>query len=282
MARRLRAAIVGGGLGDLCSGRRLIVMMKRACAVLTALQACFRRRLPAGTLGHRVLCKRENADDRRHSSQNRPHTPRMRVRDRSVKRLPFARSRVRSGTSTRTLGIAEATSAYSNVRHAFRGHGTAAGGRYAGGHNILEAHVMTRQVSLPSRAPRCRHESRRSPAPQFHLRGGGRRTLFQRRGPTSVVATSWQRRSLRLSLGPSVGEAAGRTNSLIAEIVAGRDDQRTAELVLVLLRAYAGKSRLLRDLLKRTIPSLRLYAYTRAPTTSVDLCSPISSIPSDL
>ena len=90
VARRLRTAIVGSGLRDLRSGRGLIMMMKRARTVLTALQACFRRRLPAGTLGHRALCERENADDRRHLSQDRPHTLRMRCHGQSVKQTDQA------------------------------------------------------------------------------------------------------------------------------------------------------------------------------------------------
>lgn len=68
--RRLRAAIVGGGLCDLGAGCVVLVMMKRARAVLAALPARFRRPLPAGTRDHRALRKRKHADDRRHALQD--------------------------------------------------------------------------------------------------------------------------------------------------------------------------------------------------------------------
>ena len=83
--RRLRAAIVGSRLRDLRSGRAVLVMMHRTRAVLAARHARFGRPLPAGTLGHGTLRQREQADDRRQTSQGRSHTARMRRPRRSVK-----------------------------------------------------------------------------------------------------------------------------------------------------------------------------------------------------
>ena len=49
-------------------------MMERTRAVLAPFQTRFGRGLPARTLRHGALRKREHTDDRRHSSQERPHT----------------------------------------------------------------------------------------------------------------------------------------------------------------------------------------------------------------
>ena len=83
-ARRLCTAVVGRGLCDLRPGYAVLVMMKRARAVLAALHACFGRRLPSGTERHGALRKGKHADDRRDSSQNRPHVSRMRYHWHSV------------------------------------------------------------------------------------------------------------------------------------------------------------------------------------------------------
>jgi len=62
----------------------VLVTMKRACTVLTALHACFWRGLPAGAESHGTLRKCEHTDDRRDSFQNRPHVCRMRCHRQSV------------------------------------------------------------------------------------------------------------------------------------------------------------------------------------------------------
>ena len=68
MSRGLRAAIIGGGLGNLGPGRAVFVMVKRTGAVLAALPARFGGRLPAGTSSHSALRQGEHTDDRRHPS----------------------------------------------------------------------------------------------------------------------------------------------------------------------------------------------------------------------
>ena len=78
LSLRLRAAIVGCGLGELRAGRRILTMMQRTRAVLAALSTRFGRGLPASTLRRGALHEREHAGDRDHASQERPHTFRMR------------------------------------------------------------------------------------------------------------------------------------------------------------------------------------------------------------
>jgi hypothetical protein len=81
----LCATIVGRGLCDLRSGRAFLMMMKRTRAVPAALHPCFGRRLPAGAEGHCALRKSEDANGGRNSSQNRPHSSRMRCHSQTVK-----------------------------------------------------------------------------------------------------------------------------------------------------------------------------------------------------
>lgn len=82
---RSRAAVVGRRLCELCPRRALLAVMKRTRAALTALTTRFRRRLPACTLRDGALREREHAQDRRDTSQERPHTLRMRPPGQRVK-----------------------------------------------------------------------------------------------------------------------------------------------------------------------------------------------------
>lgn len=80
MLLRLRAAIIGRHLCQLGWSGVVVAVMKRTCAVLTALAPCFRRRLPASTLRQGALRECEHAEHRRQTSQERPHTLRMLLR----------------------------------------------------------------------------------------------------------------------------------------------------------------------------------------------------------
>jgi hypothetical protein len=82
---RFRTAIVGYALRHLCTGGAVLAVMERTRAGLAALPTRFGRPLPACTLRDRALRKCEDADDRRHTFQERPHSLSMRERGQGVK-----------------------------------------------------------------------------------------------------------------------------------------------------------------------------------------------------
>jgi hypothetical protein len=89
---RLGAAIIGRRLRDLRAGRAVFVVMKRTSAVLAARPTRVSGGLPPGTLRRRALREREQAHHRGHTSQDRPHSLRMRWRGLGVKSTRFTRS----------------------------------------------------------------------------------------------------------------------------------------------------------------------------------------------